>query len=83
VFFIYKKSKLNIITGVMVPNATFNNISVLSRRSVLLVEGTGVPGENHRPPLYLWTVVSVGWSYKNPSQHFGVVQKRCHHLIEK
>jgi hypothetical protein len=34
-------------------------------------------------PLYLWTVVSVSWSYKNPSQHFGVVQKRCHHLIEK
>ena len=27
-------------------NATFNNISV---RSVLLVEETGVPGENHRP----------------------------------
>ena len=30
-------------------NATFNNISVLSWRSVLLVEETGVPGENHRP----------------------------------
>ena len=30
-------------------NATFNNISVLSCRSVLLVEETGVPGENHRP----------------------------------
>ena len=33
----------------MVFNATFNNISVLSWRSVLLVEETGVPGENHRP----------------------------------
>jgi hypothetical protein len=31
----------------MVFNATFNNISVISRRSVLLVEETGVPGENH------------------------------------
>ena len=30
-------------------NATFNNISVISWRSVLLVEETGVPGENHRP----------------------------------
>jgi hypothetical protein len=30
-------------------NATFNNISVRSWRSVLLVEETGVPGENHRP----------------------------------
>jgi hypothetical protein len=28
--------------------ATFNNISVISWRSVLLVEKTGVPGENHR-----------------------------------
>ena len=26
-----------------------NNISVTSRRSGLLVEETGVPGENHRP----------------------------------
>jgi hypothetical protein len=29
--------------------ATFNNISVISWRSVLLVEETGVPGENNRP----------------------------------
>jgi hypothetical protein len=29
--------------------ATFNNISDISLRSVLLVEETGVPGENHRP----------------------------------
>ena len=33
----------------MVSNATFNNITVISSRSVLLVEETGVPGENHRP----------------------------------
>jgi len=30
-------------------NATFNNISVISWRSVLLVEEIGVPGENHQP----------------------------------
>jgi hypothetical protein len=30
-------------------NATLNNISVKSWRSVLFVEETGVPGENHRP----------------------------------
>ena len=35
--------------GVMVFHATFNNISVISWRSVLLVEETRVPGENHRP----------------------------------
>ena len=33
----------------MVVNATFNNISVISWRSALLVEETGGPGENHRP----------------------------------
>ena len=35
--------------GVMVFNATFNNISVILWRSVLLVEETGVLEENHRP----------------------------------
>jgi hypothetical protein len=35
--------------GVMVFNATFNNISVISWPSVLLVEETGVPEENLRP----------------------------------
>jgi len=30
-------------------NVTFNNISVISWRSVLLVEETRVPGETHRP----------------------------------
>ena len=34
---------------VMVLNATFNNISVISWWSVLLVKDTGVPRENHRP----------------------------------
>ena len=34
---------------VMMFNATFNNISVISWRSVLLVEETRVPEENYRP----------------------------------
>jgi hypothetical protein len=33
----------------MVFNTPINNISAISWRSVLLVEETGVPGENHRP----------------------------------
>jgi len=33
----------------MVFNTTFNNISGISWRSVLLVEETRVPGENHQP----------------------------------
>jgi hypothetical protein len=34
---------------IMVFNITFNNISVVSWQSVLVVEETGVPGENQRP----------------------------------
>jgi hypothetical protein len=33
----------------MVFNATFNNISAISWRLVLVVEEAGVPGENYRP----------------------------------
>ena len=36
------------VIGVMVFNATFSNMSVKSWLSVLLMEKTGVPGENHR-----------------------------------
>jgi hypothetical protein len=41
--------QFNVKVRVMVFNATLNNISVTSWRSVLLVKKTGVPGENHRP----------------------------------
>ena len=34
---------------VMVFNATFNNISVISYRSVLLVDETGVPEKKYPP----------------------------------
>jgi len=37
------------VGGFMKFKATFNNISVISWRSILLVKETGVPGENHRP----------------------------------
>ena len=38
----------------MVFNATFNNISVISWQSVLLVEEIGEPVENHRPTASQW-----------------------------
>jgi hypothetical protein len=38
-----------LFASLMVFNATVNNISATSWRSVLLVEETGGPGENHRP----------------------------------
>ena len=42
----------------MVFNAIFNNMSVISWRSVLLVEETRVPGESHRPVGSHWQTLS-------------------------
>jgi len=53
----YRKMRVRI--SVMVFNATFNNISVISWWSVLLVEETGVPRENHRPVTSDWQT----WSH--------------------
>ena len=44
--------------GIMMFNAIFNNISVISWMSVLLVEETGVSGENHRPAASDWQTLS-------------------------
>jgi hypothetical protein len=42
---------------------TFYNISDISWRSVLLVEETGVPGENHRPVAnHRQTVSHIAWA---------------------
>jgi hypothetical protein len=56
----YTTIKLGMIHGwwVMVFNATFNNISVISWRSVLLVEETGVPGKNHWPAVSHWQTLA-------------------------
>jgi hypothetical protein len=43
---------------VMVFSATFNNISVISWRSVLLVDESGVSGENHRPAASNYQIIS-------------------------
>jgi hypothetical protein len=42
----------------MVFNTTFNNIPVISWRSVLLVEETGGPEENHQPVTSHWQTLS-------------------------
>ena len=42
----------------MVYNVTFNNISSISLRSILLVEETGVSRENHRPATSHGQIVS-------------------------
>jgi hypothetical protein len=52
----------------MVFNATSNNMSAISWRSVLLVDETRVPGENHRPATDHWQI----WSHN-------VVSSSSHH----
>ena len=48
----------NACLGVMVFNVTFNNISAISWRSVLLVDETGILGENHWPAASHWQTLS-------------------------
>jgi hypothetical protein len=52
------RSWRRVLDWFMVFNATFNNISVISWRSVLLVEETGVPEENHRSVASHWQTLS-------------------------
>jgi hypothetical protein len=54
----------------MVFNATFNNISVISWRSALLVEETGGPGENHRPVASLTDKLYHIMLYTSPWSRF-------------
>jgi hypothetical protein len=56
---------------VMVFNATFNNISIVSWRSVLLVEETGVPGENHRPIVCHWQTLPHNYVPSTPRHEQG------------
>ena len=45
---------INAEVRVVVLNTSFNNILVILWQSVLLVEETGVPGENHGPVASHW-----------------------------
>jgi hypothetical protein len=42
----------------MVFNAAFNNVSIKSLPSVLLIDETGLPGEHHRPVAGHWLTLS-------------------------
>jgi hypothetical protein len=43
-------------------NATFNNISVIWRRSFSLVEDTGVPTEKHRPTARVFNLLYLHYT---------------------
>jgi hypothetical protein len=55
-------------------NATFNNISVISWQSVLLVEETGGPGENKRPVASHWQTLS------HNVVHLSLIEIRTHNF---
>ena len=57
-FFLFSETTGSIDVCLMVFNATFNNISVISWQLILLVEETGVPGENHQPVVSHWHILS-------------------------
>jgi len=52
-------------------NATFSNISDILWRSVLLVEETGVPRENHRPAASHWQTLSHNVVSNTPRTEWG------------
>jgi hypothetical protein len=58
----------------MMLNATFNNISVISWRSVLLVENTGGLWENHRPVACHWHTLS------HNVIHLALIEIRTHNI---
>jgi hypothetical protein len=69
---LYNFCKCKIIIRIDQNNATFNNISVISWQSVLLMEETGVPGENHRLATSHWQTLSHNAVYKNWVHHASV-----------
>jgi hypothetical protein len=54
----YSTKTGNVFVRLTVFNATFDNISVISWRSALLVEETGVHTENHQPAASHWQTLS-------------------------
>ena len=58
----------------MVLSATFNNISIISWRSVLLAEETEGPGETHRPVASHWQIVS------HNVVHLALIEIRTHNI---
>jgi hypothetical protein len=63
--------------GFMVFSAIFRNISVISWRSVLMVEENGVPGENHRPAASHWQIYHI-MLYTSPA----LSRSRTHNISD-
>ena len=66
---------IGLYLGLGVLNGTFNNISVILWRSVLLVVDTVVPRENHRPAASHWQTITRDLSTIN---HLNTCKKRSY-----
>jgi hypothetical protein len=81
--------KGGVMLRVMVFNATFNNITFISWRSVLLVEETGVPGEKVCSLLFLTSMpvakqyVSTGSrGQDSPPSFFKTPKTKLHRILQ-
>jgi hypothetical protein len=67
--------------GLLVFNVTFNNISIISCQSVLLMEESEVPGENHWPAKSHWQTLSIQWGHVYIRMIFNTLQVVCAHCF--
>jgi hypothetical protein len=58
-FYTFLHKMMYMLVWFMVFNTTSNNISLISWWSVLLVEETGVPRENHQPAASHWNLYHI------------------------
>ena len=68
------------LVWLMVFNATFNNMSVISWWSALLVEETRVPRENHWPAASHWQTLSHNVVSRTPSLRGVRTHKNISHV---
>ena len=57
----------------MVFNTTFNNISIISLRLILLVKDTRVPGENNQPVASDWQTLSHNDVSSTPKSNYHMI----------
>jgi len=68
IYFFFVRKTFGVRVRVLVLNTTYNNISVISWQSLLLVEETRRPGENHRPVASHWQTLSHNVVSSTPHQ---------------
>jgi hypothetical protein len=75
--FLFNFGTVRLFVWLMVLNATFNNISAISWRSVLLVEETRGPGESHRAVVSHWQTLS------HNVVHVALIEIRTHNSVDR